>query len=331
MTQLTRRAVLAGAAAATALSPFATNSPAQAAAPLASKQAPGWYRYKVGSIEITVATDGARANPLTDTFIRNVPKEETNKALEAMYLEKDKIVVPYTPIAVNTGSKLVVIDTGLGGALYEQSKGAVGQFQTNLAAAGIDAKAVDTVIISHFHGDHINGLITADNKPAFPNAEVMVPAGEWKFWNDDGEMSKATGNALVEGNFKNVKRVFGALGNKVTQYEPGKEVAPGITSIAAYGHTPGHTVFAVASGNASLLVLGDTTNHPALFARHPEWQAVFDVDGSMAAETRKRLLDRTAADRMLVQGYHFPFPASGHIAREGNGYEFVPVLWQPTL
>ena len=138
MTQLTRRAVLAGAAAATALSPFAARSPAQAAAPLAGKQAPGWYRYKVGSIEITAVTDGAFANPLTDTFVRNVKKEEVNKTLEAMHLEKDKVVVPYTPIAVNTGSKLVVIDTGLGPARYEQSKGAVGQFQTNLAAAGID-------------------------------------------------------------------------------------------------------------------------------------------------------------------------------------------------
>jgi glyoxylase-like metal-dependent hydrolase (beta-lactamase superfamily II) len=330
MTQLTRRAVLAGAAAATALSPFATNSPAQAAAPLASKQAPGWYRYKVGSIEITVATDGARANPLTDTFIRNVPKEETNKALEAMYLEKDKIVVPYTPIAVNTGSKLVVIDTGLGGALYEQSKGAVGQFQTNLAAAGIDAKAVDTVIISHFHGDHINGLITADNKPAFPNAEVMVPAGEWKFWNDDGEMSKATGNALVEGNFKNVKRVFGALGNKVTQYEPGKEVAPGITSLATHGHTPGHVSHIISSGNAKLMVQADVTNVP-LFVQNPSWVIQFDMDGAAAEATRRKIYDMLAAEKMMVQGFHYPFPSVGHIEKAGSGYRVVPVPWNPTI
>jgi glyoxylase-like metal-dependent hydrolase (beta-lactamase superfamily II) len=330
MTQLTRRAVLVGAAAATALSPFAANSPAQAAAPLASKQAPGWYRYKVGSIEITVATDGARANPLTDTFIRNVPKEETNKALEAMYLEKDKIVVPYTPIAVNTGSKLVVIDTGLGGALYEQSKGAVGQFQNNLAAAGIDAKAVDTVIISHFHGDHINGLITADNKPAFPNAEVMVPAGEWKFWNDDGEMSKATGNALVEGNFKNVKRVFGALGNKVTQYEPGKEVAPGITSLATHGHTPGHVSHIISSGNAKLMVQADVTNVP-LFVQNPSWVIQFDMDGAAAEATRRKFYDMLAAEKMMVQGFHYPFPSVGHIEKAGSGYRVIPVPWNPTI
>src|SRR2546425_13352488 len=189
MTALSRRTVLAGAAA--AVSAGGASSFARAAAPPAGRQAPGWYRYKVGSIEVTAVTDGARANPLTDTFIRNVKKDDVNKALEANYMEKDKITVPYTPIVVNTGSKLVVIDVGLGPALYEQSKGAVGQFHTNLAAAGIDRNAVDIVIISHFHPDHINGLLTADNKPAFPNAEIMVPATEWAYWSDDGNMSKA--------------------------------------------------------------------------------------------------------------------------------------------
>src|SRR5207247_2847755 len=118
--------------------------------------------------------------------------------LEAMHLPKDKVVVPYTPIALNTDSKLVVIDTGLGGGMYQQSKGGVGQFHTNLAAAGIDAKAVDAVIISHFHGDHINGLVAADGKPAFPNSEILVPAGEWTFWNDEGEAGKAVGHTRGE-------------------------------------------------------------------------------------------------------------------------------------
>ena len=115
------------------------------------------------------------------------------------------------------------------------------------------------------------------------------------------------------------------------RFEPGGEPTPGITSIAAYGHTPGHTAFAVASGNQSLLVLSDTTNNPWLFVRHPEWQPVIDVDGPMAVETRKRMLDRAAADRMLVQGYHFPFPACGHITRTASGYDLMPVSWQPTL
>jgi len=126
-----------------------------------------------------------------------------------------------------------------------------------------------------------------------------------------------------------VRRVFKNV--KVRQYEPGKEVAPGVTSIAAYGHTPGHTAFAVASGSQSMLVLSDTTNHPWLFLRNPEWQASFDMDGAMAVDTRRRLLDQAAADKMLVQGYHFPFPASGHVTKNGPNYDFVPVMWQPAL
>jgi glyoxylase-like metal-dependent hydrolase (beta-lactamase superfamily II) len=135
----------------------------------------------------------------------------------------------------------------------------------------------------------------------------------------------------VRPGFLNVRRIFKDIAKDVKRFAPGKEVAPGITSIAAHGHTPGHTVFAVASGNQSVLVLGDTTNHPWLFVRNPEWQAVVDVDGAMAADTRKKLLDRAAADRMLVQGYHFPFPESGYTARRGSSYDLVPVMWQPTL
>jgi glyoxylase-like metal-dependent hydrolase (beta-lactamase superfamily II) len=201
------------AGAATALTPIVAYSPARAAAPPAGKQVPGWYRYKVGTIEVTAVTDGARTTPIPDNYISNANKDAINAALGALYFEKDKLTTPFTPIVVNTGSKLVVIDTGLGPNMFEQSKGAVGQFHTNLAAAGIDRNAVDTVIISHFHADHINGLLTADSKPAFPNAEIMVPATEWAYWSDDGDMSKAPAGGLVETVFKNERRVFGTLGN----------------------------------------------------------------------------------------------------------------------
>jgi glyoxylase-like metal-dependent hydrolase (beta-lactamase superfamily II) len=131
--------------------------------------------------------------------------------------------------------------------------------------------------------------------------------------------------------FLNANRVFRGLATRVTRFEPGTEVAPGITSIAAFGHTPGHVVYAVADGHQSILVLCDTTNHPWLFVRHPDWQPIFDMDGMGAAAFRKQMLDRAAADRMLVQGYHFPFPATGHIARRGAGYDFIPVQWSPVL
>jgi glyoxylase-like metal-dependent hydrolase (beta-lactamase superfamily II) len=334
MTELSRRGVLTGAvaAAATALTPLDGRSPARAAAPPAGKQAPGWYRYKVGSIEITVVTDGARTFPLPDNFVKNASKDQVNAAFATIYQEKDKVTAPFTPVVVNTGSKLIVIDTGNGPNQYEQSKGAVGQFHTNLAAAGVDRNTVDTVILSHFHGDHINGLLTADGKPAFANAELMVPATEWKYWSDDGNMSKAAAGSPLEGNFKNVRRVFGALGNKVTQYDAGKEIAPGITSVATYGHTPGHTSHVIASGSSKVLVQADVTAAIGLlFVRQPTWHAVFDMDGGMAEETRRKTYDMAAADRMLIQGFHFPFPALGYIEKDGAGYRMVPAPWNPVI
>ena len=330
MTQFTRRHLFAGAAAAS-LAPLAAGLPARAAAPASGKQAPGFYRYKVGSLEVSVVTDGVRSFPLPDTFVANAKKDEVSAALQAAYMDKDKMTIVFNPLVVNTGAKLVVIDTGNGPAAFEQTKGAVGQFHGNLASAGIDRAAVDAVVISHFHGDHINGLLTADNKPAFANAEVLVPAPEWKFWMDDANMSKAAGNSLIEGNFKNARRVFGALGNKVTQYEPGKEVVSGITSLATYGHTPGHCSHILSSGSASVMAQADVTNHPALFVRNPGWHAVFDMDGPVAEETRRKLYDRMAADKMMLQGFHYPFPAAGFVEKDGNAYRLVPVAWNPVL
>jgi len=333
MIELSRRSVIAGAAAgaAAAMSPIATSNPADAAAPASGKQTAGWYRYKVGDYEITVVTDGVAVTPLPDAYISNAPKDAVNEALAAQYLPKDKASHWYTPVVVNTGSKLVAIDTGLGLSSYAQSKGAVGQYHTNLAAAGIDAKAVDTVIISHFHGDHINGLLGADDKLAFTNAEVLVPSVEWKYWMDDGNMSKAAGTP-IENNFKNVRRVFGALGNKVTPYDAGKEVVPGISALATPGHTPGHTSHLVASGPAQLMVQADVTAGMAfLTVRNPDWQPIFDMDKPLAVQSRRKLYDQMAADKMLVQGFHFLFPSAGYIEKDGNGYRYVAAPWNPTI
>jgi glyoxylase-like metal-dependent hydrolase (beta-lactamase superfamily II) len=251
-------------------------------------------------------------------------------ALVANHLPPDKVTHAYTPVVVNTGSKLVVIDTGLGPGMYQQSKGAVGQFHTNLAAAGIDRNAVDVVIISHFHGDHINGLLGADSKLAFPNAEVMVPAGEWAFWMDDANAARFPDP--IKGQFANVKRVFGALGNKSTQYEAGKELVPGITSMATPGHTPGHTSHIVASGSDKILIQADVTAGAAtLFLNHPGWKLAFDTDGPLAEQTRRKVYDMAIADKMLIQGYHFPFPGRGYVEKSGSGYRLVPAAWSPTI
>lgn len=129
--------------------------------------------------------------------------------------------------------------------------------------------------------------------------------------------------------FLNARRIFNDIAKNVRRFKPGNEVAPGIVSMAAFGHTPGHTAFAIHSGNQSMLAMSDTVRNPYLFARHPDWQPAFDMDGPQAVETRRRMLDRVATDCMLIEAYHFPFPACGHIANAVSGYEFVPTEWKP--
>jgi glyoxylase-like metal-dependent hydrolase (beta-lactamase superfamily II) len=322
MTWVNRRELVIGSALGTILGPLRA---AHAAAPPAGKEAPGIYRYRIGAFEITALYDGIWYRPITDKFIRNAPFADVEHALAEAFMPADKLTTPFTTLIVNTGKKLVLIDTGTGG----QIAATAGMLGANLLAAGIDPKAIDLIAISHFHPDHINGLKDKDNETVFPNAEIMVSAAEWKFWMDDANLSAAPNDLKLT--FRNQRRIFSDIATAVTRFEPDQEIAPGITALAAPGHTPGHTVFTIHSGDKSLLVLGDTAQHPAVFARHPNWQATFDIDGDTAVATRKNLFDRAAADRMLVTGYHFPFPACGHLIKTATGYEHVPIEWQPNL
>jgi glyoxylase-like metal-dependent hydrolase (beta-lactamase superfamily II) len=322
---LSRRTLIGSTAGSAAAVLAASASPAAAGAPFSGQAGPGIYRYRIGDFELTALYDGIWYRPITDKFIRNAPFAEVEDALDQAFMPHDKLATPFTTLIVNTGKRLVLLDTGTGGQI-SPTAGAVVQ---NLAAAGIAPKDVDQIVISHFHPDHINGIKDKDNNLIFPNAEIMVPAPEWAFWMDDANMNAAP--ADLKATFLNQRRIFSDIAKSITHFEPGKDVAGGILTLPAPGHTPGHTVFAIHSGNDSLMVLSDTAQHPAVFARHPTWEAAFDVDGAATIATRKRLFDRAAADRMLVTGYHFPFPACGHLIKTAAGYEHVPVEWQVTL
>jgi glyoxylase-like metal-dependent hydrolase (beta-lactamase superfamily II) len=225
----------------------------------------------------------------------------------------------------------VVIDTGTGEASYKKSNGVGGQFVTNLAASGIERAAVDTVIISHYHGDHINGLLMEDNSLTYPNAEILVPAREHAYWMDDGEMSRATAGRL-QTNFKNVRRVMNAeVMKRLKTYEWDKEVIPGVTAQGTPGHSPGHTSYVIASGSDTVYLQSDVTHVPFLFVRHPDWHAFYDQDGAMAEATRRKVYDMLVADKMRVQGFHYPFPSLAHVEKYGTGYREIPVIWNPTI
>jgi glyoxylase-like metal-dependent hydrolase (beta-lactamase superfamily II) len=328
--ELTRRHALTGAAAIAAM-PLLPSLSAKAAAPVADKQAPSFYRYKVGDILVTVVSDGKNVFKLEESFITNAKKDEVNAALEKAFMPRDMMTIYFAPVVLNTGGKLVVIDTGNGAVSNANSKGANGQFGANFVAAGFDPKAVDMVVISHFHGDHVNGLLTADGTPAFPNAEVLVPATEWKFWMDDGEMSRAPAGRM-QGLFKNNRNIFEAgLKKKVTPYEWGKEVAPGLLAVETVGHTPGHTSYVLSSGTGKVYIQSDVTNNPNPFATNPGWHAFFDQDADVAEKTRRRVYDMVVAEKLQVQGFHYPFPGLGNVEKDGSGYRVIPAPWNPTI
>lgn len=320
MTALDRRTFLTGSV---LLAGAVLTPPAAARAPSATTQGSGVYRYNLGSYQLTALYDGVWYVPIDEKFVRNASGAEVNDALAAAFLPPGTLPISFTALLVNTGAKLVLIDTGTAGQIADTA----GSLLDNFKAAGIDPKTVDTVLISHFHPDHIDGIKTKDGAKIFPNAEISVPESEWDFWMDDANMSKAEG--AVKRYFLNARRIFKDIAGEVRRFKPGSEVAPGIEAVAAYGHTPGHSAFAIHSGNQSMLAMSDTVRNPYLFARHPDWQPVFDMDGPQAVEARRRMLDRVAADRMLIEAYHFPFPACGHIAKTASGYEFVPTEWKP--
>ena len=323
MSAMTRRSFLAASALAGAAA--ALPHPAAAAAPEARMQGPGAYRYKLGDYQLTALYDGTWFLPIDDKFVHNASGAQVNEALADAFLPPKVLPISFTALLVNTGSQLVLIDTGTAGQVTDTA----GVMLDNLKVAGVEPSAIDTIVISHFHPDHIDGIKTKDGAKVFPNAEIKVPEPEWVFWMDDANMGRYADNAPVHKYFLNARRIFSDIAGEVHRFKPGVEVAPGIMSIPAFGHTPGHTAFSVHSGNQSLLAMSDTVREPWLFVRHPRWQPSYDMDGAMAVKTRTQMLDRAASDRMLVEAYHFPFPACGHIVKSESGYDLAPAMWAP--
>lgn len=308
-----RRTLLAAGVAAAALPGTA---PAQPAAPATT---PRFHRMMVGAVPVTVLHDGVvRRADATQGFIPNASPEAVSGALAAAGTPGPALENPYNQTVVQTPAGLVLIDVGNGVG----GPPGTGQMPAAMRAAGLDPANVAVVVISHFHGDHINGLTAPDGTPAFPNAAIKVPEREWTFWHDEGEEARST--EFRRPGFANARRRFAPYAARVERFAPGAEVAPGITALGTPGHSPGHTSFRVADGNAQLIIVSDAVTTPSLFLPHPDWYPIFDMDPPLAVETRKRLLDQVATDRVPVIGYHFPFPATGQVERAGSAYRLVP-------
>ena len=284
-----------------------------------AEQAPGFYRFKLGAFDVIALHDGVISRDRPPGFVPNASDEEVAEAFAAAGMPPDKLTITFTALAIQTGRGVVLIDTGLG----ESGPPGTGTLTANLAAAGIQPGEVGTVIISHFHGDHISGLRKKDGALAFPNAELLVPAKEWDFWMDDAQAE----NEALKGNIGLCHKMFDGLSQQIRRYDWDEEILPGFTSVRANGHTPGMSAIKIVSGDDAMMFVADITNNPLIFARHPEWQAMFDMDPEQTIATRKRLLDQAAADRMRLSFFHAPFPATGYVVRSRDRFEYLPALW----
>ena len=278
----------------------------------------GVTRVDLGSVNVTMLSDGQGARPLDANFVRNVPLAEVQAALTEAKLPTDRIDVPFNPFVADIGAQRVLFDTGSG----EFGAAGSGKLLENMGKAGIDPKSVTAVVISHFHGDHINGLRNKAGNLVFPNAKIYVPAPEWNWWMDEARLA-ATPEAQ-RGGLNTARRVFSPIAATVVRFEPGTEILPGVRSIAAYGHTPGHTAFMIEGGSRKLLYWADTTN-VFLFVRNPDWAVVFDMDADAAKATRRRIADLAIRENALVAGYHLPGSGIGTLSTRGKGYEFTPL------
>ena len=320
MFNMTRRMVLGSAAAAAA---FGIAGKLEFA-PAAHAETPveplvGFYKYKVGSLEVTAVYDGIWRKPHDPAFIKDVSVDDTKAALAKAGLTTEFMPIPLTVVVLKMNGRTIMMDAGSG----------VGQWQANathlpanMKAAGIDYKAIDTIMISHFHPDHVWGLMEkGTNDPVFPNAELIVNATEYNWWTDPSRLAKLpegrkpAGKRIAENfpKWKNWKLV-----------DDGTEVVPGIRLMAAPGHTPGHSVYHIDAGSEQFLVSADTMYVPALLAPHPEWQGSYDQDGPMAITTRHKIIDQVIADNVRICGSHFPFPGTGSFVKDGNAYAFTP-------
>jgi glyoxylase-like metal-dependent hydrolase (beta-lactamase superfamily II) len=318
---LSRREVVIGATLAAALG---LNSRITIVGPAQAQPMPdpgkGFHKYKLGSVEVTALYDGIWKKPHDPAFIKNASVEDTKAALANAGMTTEYMPIPLTVVVLKIGDKFIMVDSGSG----------VGQWQPtatslpdNMKAAGIDPAKISIILISHFHPDHIFGLMEkGTNAPVYPNAELVVNATEYKWWTEPGRVEKLPEGRKPLGT--RIQAAFPAWKNfKLVEGE--QEVTPGIRLVHAPGHTPGHSAFLVSSGNQQLMISNDTAYVPALLGPHPEWQGAYDQDGPLAVESRRKLIDRVIAEKMAICGAHFPFPGAGSFAKDGTGYAFTPV------
>jgi glyoxylase-like metal-dependent hydrolase (beta-lactamase superfamily II) len=293
-------------------------SAAQAAAPQVKTQAPGFYRMMLGDFEVTVVSDGTVDLPV-DKLLTNTKPGQVQKQLERAYL-KAPLETSVNTYLINTGSKLVLVDTGAGGFFGPT----LGKLMANLKAAGYQPEQVDAVLITHLHTDHSGGLVAGD-KPAFPNAVVHLAKAEADHWLSTDNMNKAP--AEIKPMFQHAMAAMKPYSDagKLKPFEGDTELVPGVKAIANPGHTPGHALYAVESQGQKLVLWGDLMHVAAVQFPEPSVTIQFDTDSKAATAQRKKAFAEAAKQGYWVAAAHLPFPGIGHLRAEGKGYAWFPV------
>jgi glyoxylase-like metal-dependent hydrolase (beta-lactamase superfamily II) len=324
MFMLDRRMLLrAGSAAVGAAALAPTAAPALARAPQPGKQAQiGFYRFKLGAIEITVVSDGTLAFPAETLWGDRA--EDARGLLTSTFQPSSPVGLQINTVLVNTGDKLVLIDAGCGVDKFQKTTGGL---IGNLAAAGYAPGDIDMILFTHFHFDHLWGISDYENASlVFPSAEFVASETEVAFWSAPdlvGKLPAAQKPLVTQANLK-------LASPRLRLIKAGAEVALGVSTFDTAGHTPGHMSVHISSGREEMLLSGDVVVNSAVSFLHPEWPFGFDLDVPRATKARMAFLDRAAADKTLVGSYHLPFPGFGHVVREGSAYRWLPADWQWT-
>jgi glyoxylase-like metal-dependent hydrolase (beta-lactamase superfamily II) len=300
--------------------------PAAAKEAPAGTQVPGIYRMKVGSYEVTILNDGTAALPTK--YYSGDPAGAAKLLENAFAPSKEMAPTSFNAWLINTGDKLVLVDTG-----YSNGIGPVaGHLPKALATAGVNPADIDAVVVTHVHPDHCNGLLTTDKQIAYPNATVNINGDEFAWWME-GDVKIPEGKPFFKDLFEGGRAVFKPYidGKRVQTFKDGAEIAPGVTAVTAPGHTVGHTMMRVTSGNDQLLIWTDIVHSTALQFPEPERSIAYDLDPPQAIATRKKVMDMVSTDRVTIAGMHIGFPGVGHVVKAGTGYAFLPVWWNGNL
>jgi len=277
-------------------------------------------KYQVGDIEVFSLIDGARDVPLRDGVVKNVSTEQVRTVLRGAGFPENQAPLRFIVMALRLRGQVVLIDTGTGGhPIYGEGNGRLFE---SMAAAGLDPKTVKTILISHLHGDHIYGLMNNEsNAQVFPDADIVVPAAELKWWTRPGVESLDLGPTR-KGLAQRIQATVATWKN-VRTFEGEPELLPGVHAVQVPGHSPGMVAHLVTSGARQFLISADVVNLAPHISTNPEWQLAIDQDPQMAVETRKKIFDRAVADKLTISGTHWLMPNAGTLSRDGNTYVFT--------